>query len=1141
MTRSLYGVRRLAFLFALFAMVATLVTPTPTFAVGGTTGSIRGTIADPATNLPVPGVAVTIASPSGSYRETTDAGGHFSFLQIPTDTYAISFEKSGYEIRSITGVTVVGDATVDLGKLTLSKSIRTIGSVTSRSPTSAFQPSQTQDTYTISGQRIVQALGNPYSTDERTLLQAAPGVIPTYDTSNGVGLSVRGSLAVELGYQFDGVPFTAPFFDENGSQGFLNNIAGGSGGSLQVVSGAGDATQGNSGGGTINTVVPRGTYPGNAVLDLEIGAPYYNHTINFNDSFATPNGRFSNFFGVSGSSYVPQYAPFASSAATQSIFNSPLTGQNANGQYYNASLEQHNDIIDNFVFRFGKNNSQSLQVLERNADERVYAGYGGLQGLQYFNNPNSGFLTALSTGAEVFGGPGPFQFPGATVAQQNAYLAKLIPTIPNQPSPNAQILGGEEIQANPLNFLKVGYTNNLNASTYLSASYYNWGLYDGGSAYSEYPNNGVFGTVYQNIGGSRTGFLADITKQLGSNQTVTLEGKFENAKPFWDEQAPGIGTYALYIGSLFSSEYPNVQDWYLPRTPGQPVSAANPCLGFSTGGASAVTTGQGGCYIYSQLLAQGKWTGTLPQIPNFGIDYHGTDQQQWGLGLRDQYSPTSRVHLDLGVRVDGEQNRFGPDQLGSATPSDVNPSKVANAFIRPRELEPRAAASYQLGPDDSIRASYGRSTLFFFGQTLGTPINAASVNPLLYGIPAKDSAAAPACGSGTHGPGAGYAQNPALDQNTVANGGLPSYFFKCPNYATSIVSLYDQFFDAPDLGGFGPPTYNNFDFAYSHQFSKGLVRGWASHTTAYARTGFNVEQNVFLAAGPPNPITGQTSAAVFTTTANGNERTFGLEEQITTPEIPKGRSGFSGYVTADYINEYTNTPPVAGGSNLPILDQYLLQSNQYFHAGFVPPVTFSTGLTFQTKSGIRITPSLLANLGYAFGVGQSSYGFINGVLYNIPETNFGANLPYSGINGPNNPYNASYYVDPQVPGTTAKPNIAGNRGYNEPAIAGNNRSPAQAYLNLNVEIPLTKNATIGVEAFNLANNVYNVPQVNTQYQPVGRGVAGPQTGTIATSLPYGTNYQYGAADESYKNGSTLPFLNGFGAGINFNVYARFTI
>jgi hypothetical protein len=1138
--------RFFASLLALVGLLGVLVTPIPSLAVGGTSGSLHGQLVASAGGAAVAGAAVTATSPSGTYKATTDGSGSFTFLQIPVDTYVVSFEKTGFEPNTLTGVTVVGDSTVDIGKVSISKSLSTIGRVTARSQGSAFQPSQTQDTYTVSGQRITQALGNEYSTNEAELLQSVPGVIPTYDTANGAGLSVRGSLGVELGYQFDGVPFTAPFFDENGSQGFLNNIVGGSGGSLQVVSGAGDATQGNSGGGTINTIVPRGAYPGSAVLDLELGAPFYNHTLNFNDSFATANGKISNYFAYSGSRYVPEYVPFGANSIDQS-----QSGNTANfGTYYAIGSVEHDDLIDNFVFKFGHNNNQSIQILERNADLRGYAGYGGLKGLDYFTDPTTspgGFLTQLSTGSIVFGPGSPIQFPGATVSQQNQYLAKLIPTIPYQPSANALVNTADEVVANPLNFMKFEYTNNINASTYASVTYYNWGLYQGGTDYSNYPSNGVFGTDYQEIGGTRTGFLADITKQIGSDQTITLEGKYENAKPFWDEQAPGIGTYALYLGSLYDNfvapgvaDYPEVSDYFLPAHPGLPVSATNPCLGQGTG-KTAIANGAGGCYIYSELLAEGKWTGTLPQIPNFGIDYHNTDEQQWGIGLRDQYSPTPHLHLDLGVRVDGEQNRFGQDQFNASTPSDVNPDKVSNAFIRPREVEPRAAVSYQLGPDDSVRGSYGRSTLFFFGQTLGTPINAASLSPLLDEIPAKDSAQYPACGSGTHGPGTGYAQNPGLDQNPVANGGLPSYFFKCPNYAVSIVSLYDQFFDAPDLGGYGPPTYNNFDFAYSHQFSKGLLKGWANHATAYVRTGFNVEQNQYLASGPPNPITGQTSAAVFTTTANGSERTFGIEEQITTPEIPKGHAGFSAFGTLDYINEYTNTPPVAGGSNLPILDAYLLQSHEYFHAGFIPPVTISTGFTYQLKNGIRITPSLLANTGYAFGVGRSSFGFINGVLYTVPETNYGVGVPYAGVGGPGNAYNASYFVDPQVPGATLKPNIVGSRGYDEPAIAGNGRSPSQAYLNLNVEFPLTKNATVGVEIFNLTNNVYGVPEVNTEYQPVATGIAGPQTGKLATSLPYSSSYVVGAGDESYHNGATLPFLNGYGAGITFNVYGRIKI
>jgi hypothetical protein len=1134
--------RFFASFLALVGLLSVLVTPLPTFAAGGASGSLRGQIVDPTSNAGVPDVAVTATSPSGSYKQTSDGSGHFQFLQIPTDTYILSFEKKGYEPQSLTGVTLIGDNTVELGAIKFQKAVRVIGEVTTHDRNSAFQPSNTQDTYTVSGQRITQALGNPYSTDEATLLQSVPGVIPTFDTSNGAGLSIRGSLAVELGYQFDGVPFTAPFFDENGSQGFLNGLAGGSGGALQVVSGAGDATQGNNGGGTINTVVPRGTYPGLATLDLEVAAPYYNHTFNFTDSFATPNGRFSNYFSYSGSRYVQQYAPYGVDSTQQSLQGST----DVTGQYYNYGYIAHDDLIDNFVFRFGNNNNQSLQILDRTAYLRGYAGYGGLNGLQYFNNVNSDFYPSLATGEQVFGPGAPAfaQFPGATVAQQAAYLSKLIPAVPYQPSPTQNVILPDEVTANPLNFLKFEYTNNINPTTFVSATYYNWGLFQSGTNYSNYPQNGIFGTESSPIGGTRTGGILDLTKTIGTNQTITLEGKYEVAKPYWYEQNPGIGTYALDLGSLydafFGANYPEPSDYYLPKNPGQPVSTANPCIGPGTG-AAAVTNGEGGCYIYSELLKEGKWTGTLPGIPNFGISYHGTNQQQWGLAFRDQYSPTNRLHLDFGVRVDGEQNLFGPDQLGSSTPSDVNPNKVSNAFIRPREIEPRAAVSYQLDTNDSIRASYGRSTNFFFGQTLGTPINAAELSPLLDEIPAKDTAAAPACGSGTHGPGPGYSQNNTLDQNPVANGGSPSYFFKCPNYGTSIVSLYDQFFDAPDLGGFGPPTYNNFDFAYKHQFDKGFIRGWATSTTAYQRTGFNVEQNVFLASGPPNPITGQTSAAVFTTTADGSERTFGIEQELTTPDVPKGRSGFSGYATFDYISSYSNTPPIAGSSNLPILDQYLLGTGLYFRSGFVPPVTLSTGFTYHFKNGIRITPSLLANGGYAFGVGRSTIGFVNGVVYTLPETNYGSNVPYAGPNGPGNAYNASYYVDPQVPGSSMHPNIAGNRGYNEPAIAGNGLTPPEAYLNLDVELPLSKNATIGVDVFNVTNNVYSVPEVNTFYQPVGKGIAGPQTGKLATALPYSDSYTIGAGDESTLNGGNQPYLTGYGPGITFNVYARFSI
>uniref|UniRef100_E6Q556 TonB-dependent receptor-like beta-barrel domain-containing protein n=1 Tax=mine drainage metagenome TaxID=410659 RepID=E6Q556_9ZZZZ len=1085
------------------------------YAAGGVRGNLNGSVIT-AKGAPVVGASVELVSPSGIYKSETDARGSFRFIGVPTDTYALFLSKKGFQPRSIQGVTIIGGGTVALGALTMKTGLKTIATVQSVAANSSFHPTQTQDTYSVSGQRVQQALGNKYSNNEDSLVLSAPGVVKTYDSTNGNGISVRGSLAVELGYQYDGVPFSAPFFDENGSQGFINGINGGSGGGLQIVSGAGDATQGNVGGGIINTIVPRGTFPAAGHADFEAGSPYYNHTLNLNYAAATDNGHFSNYASFSASRYVPNNGPVNVPSANLA------TGASYN-PYFGTSYERHNDFVDNMVFRFGKNNHESFQILGRVAFTQQYGNYGGLTGLTYFQNPNAPGNNNLFT-----------QFDSGFGAN-NSYIASLMPTLPYAPSnPAAPVLSPELVNNAPLNFVKLGYTNSLNSRTFLSLAYYNWGLFTGGSNYTTYQQNGV-ATGWAVYGGTRSGFIASITRAIGDSNTLTLEGSYEHAHPYWDGQQPGYSLLALDPSAVYGPGVtfggplsPNSGDFALPATPGQPVNpTTNPCN---------VT---GGCYIYSQLLAAGKWTGTMPQIPTFGINYHGTTQQIWGVGLRDQWQLGNRLNLDFGARIDGEQNKFGPTPYAgiSTTPSDVAPNKVGNAFIRPRAFEPRLAFSYRINNNNALRFSYGRSVEFFFGQTLGTPFNVTGVNPLLAGIPAK-SGAAPYCGSGTNTQGGpGYSLNTNMPK-AAANFGAPAYFFPCSSYAQEFAWFLDQNLDAPDLGGFGPPTYSDFDLAWSHQFTKGRLNGWATRLTAYTRRGFNVEQNVYLLAGPPNPITGQSSASVFTTLANGNEKTFGLEGELTTPDVHPGQHGLSGFLTVNYINELLNTPPVAGSSNLPVLQQQLLQTGTLFKAGFVPPLSAVLGLTYHFKSGMTITPSLFANDGYPFGVGRTSIGYVNGTLLSIPETNYGPNLPFAGQGQPGQAYNASYYVDPQVPGSILNPNIAASRGYAEPALAGNKNSPAQFFLNLDIEAPVSKTSTIGVQIFNLTNNNYNVPVVNTQYQPVANGVAGPGTGQLATANPLGSSYTIGSGNEYYPGGSTLPFLNSYGLGTSWNVYFR---
>ncbi|MBV9408533.1 MAG: hypothetical protein JO164_06900, partial [Candidatus Eremiobacteraeota bacterium] len=84
------------------------------------------------------------------------------------------------------------------------------------------------------------------------------------------------------------------------------------------------------------------------------------------------------------------------------------------------------------------------------------------------------------------------------------------------------------------------------------------------------------------------------------------------------------------------------------------------------------------------------------------------------------------------------------------------------------------------------------------------------VDPVLYRIPAKDSAALPACGSGWHGPGMNghntYSQNPNVFFSGAGTLNQPGWYFQCPNYASSVYWNFDQNFSAPDIGGQQPAT-----------------------------------------------------------------------------------------------------------------------------------------------------------------------------------------------------------------------------------------------------------------------------------------------------------------------------------------------
>jgi hypothetical protein len=1031
--------RRLFSVIALAGLMPLLLSPLPSFAAGGQTGNVSGTVVDATSNAPVPGAAVTIVAPSGTYKTTTNDRGFFSVLGLNVDTYSISVEKTGYEALLRQGVTVIGDQDLSLGTIKVSKAenLRQIGRVTVRNISSAFQPNQTVDSVTVSGSRIAQTTGKADSNNERALVQAVPGV--TLDSSNDI--VIRGSLSTEVGYQFDGIPYTEPFFSQNSSGDRFNGL-----GSLQVVEGAGDATQGNAGGGVVNIIPKRGTYPGNGLFDAEIGGPNFNHQLSVEYGFATANGRISNYFSYNGQRNVPYYG-YANANAAQSGTNSGATA------YYADSLIKNDDIIDNFVLKFGQNNNQSLQVLYQNRDLQIYGDRGGVANQSFYNDDPGSYLAQDSYNylASVLG-------PTAGLATYQ----KLIGLNPFTPASGSQspfgLIGPEEIQNNPTNLLKLEYTGSFGANYFDLRAYNEFTFVNTFDNTSEYAGNTSPSVSY--TGGQRTGLIGDIIHQFGSRNTTTLNFSFENQHPIWNGYSSPVDIPNLLADTDNANGVPLLADFLEP-----------------VGGVCPVT---GGCGL-AKYFPNG-----IPRVPIGGINYHGSDFLNYGLAIRDQWSPTDKLKIDAGLRVDTEAYKIGPNPVNDGlifnneNPSDVAGSGITPQYNDPRVYEPRFAAAYRLDNDDSIRASYGRSVIFLNAQTYGTPAGIYNYAPF-QSVPATDSLANPQCGT--------------------SYGGL----VKCQNFAQQMFWLWDNNHDAPDLGAALYEADTNYDFTFQHQFKN----GFGMRVTPFYKSSTNVPDFSVLSA-TINPITGQLTSFVFTVNNNGINRATGVEFGLTSPDRPFGLSGF---LSATYQNVFDRVTPLTDGEdNLPFIYDTSVALDDTYRAGYLSPLTVRLGADYKTHFGLELRPIVNYNRGYPFSVGTTTASNgLCGVVANVPQANFGCGTTfYPGVGGVTSGFgftgqNSTAYVDPALPGNTYNPNIAATRGTPATSSAGGVLSKPQLEADLDLELHVGKGdrQTLGLLVSNITGNVYygSVPKVNPYYQPVSTGVAGPQTGQNALANP----------------------------------------
>jgi hypothetical protein len=189
-------------------------------------------------------------------------------------------------------------------------------------------------------------------------------------------------------------------------------------------------------------------------------------------------------------------------------------------------------------------------------------------------------------------------------------------------------------------------------------------------------------------------------------------------------------------------------------------------------------------------------------------------------------------------------------------------------------------------------------------------------------------------------------------------------------------------------------------------------------------------------------------------------------------------------------------------------------------------------LTYHTRSGWRINPRYTYNIGYPTGVGTLTAADVNGLPFNLPNTNV---LPGSAPSGP------AFYIDPLNPGSFFNPNIAANRGESETSSPGGKLTPPQGFVNLTVEYgPPQSKLIYGFDVENIFNQVYSGAQLNGRYQPLATGISGPLTGFSTNPnnyTPYPSAWpQYG--DFLHGNQVWVNVPSGFGRTFYFYLQVR---
>ncbi|MBV9271335.1 MAG: TonB-dependent receptor, partial [Candidatus Eremiobacteraeota bacterium] len=628
------------------------------FAVAGTFATISGSVSDDS-GAPVAGVNVTAVSPSARYTATTDSRGYYSITGVTPDTYTVSFQHEGYDGQVASGVVAFADQTLRVNGR-LNKTLRTIARVTSRSTAGAFQPGQTADTYSVNQAQMRVIQGNALNISQKNLVASLPGASYTI----GQAPSIRGGRSNNVDYEIDGVPLINPYTNGNVNNYTMPTLALQS---VQLSPGNEDASFGNSGVGTINASLKRGTYPGAADVIAGVGFPHFYHALAFGYGTAAPNGRWSNYLSYTTANTAPKYGGTLEQDST------------LNGSYGDIQLVEDREFTNNFVYNFGKNNRFDFQYFTDNGWHKRAAGYGMgdtynvevtsaggslIVPMCYATcNPawTSYFGDATAAGQQIYPywcghypnpgqAPGPDNFrcgdwTGLSVAQ----FQQMTQFYPGQSSVG-QTLGGrpyyQEFDENSVQ--KVSLDFRPDPRTFTTLTYFNTYARAVQDSISIYPFES--GDVWNLQGGYYSGVNLSGTRQLSDKHLLKVGGELYHDRPVLQTVSP--------LTSLFNPLF-NGNFEYLDFIP-----SGQPCPGTGTtplpGSIFYPTYGAFSTNSCGFAYTQSQFSGSSFIAPPQAVNESRLKPDGGALFFDDTFTPNDRFKAQVGLRVDYRNNHLPP-------------------------------------------------------------------------------------------------------------------------------------------------------------------------------------------------------------------------------------------------------------------------------------------------------------------------------------------------------------------------------------------------------------------------------------------------------------------------------------------------